>query len=250
MKISKKEKSDVSVTGYKKSRRVLMESVVVKIIEKYLEWEKIKQKKGYSDTLRLEYDDDANYYLNKGYSEDEALHADTIVSFWTIYKTLLEREAGWSSYKTPKSLECLLRQIRSKRENDYTVKIIKVNNKLEEFAKVIYTKGNYMLLPKRSMNNERYKRFEDRIDLTLFHSFSGGELSGYFERDELLRKWIIREKLDQLFKNGDVRKENILWLLDNEKKITEMDSSEIYVYINSAIAFIKNRQCRLHKLTI
>ena len=67
MKISKKEKSDVSVTGYKKSRRVLMESVVVKIIEKYLEWEKIKQKKGYSDTLRLEYDDDANYYLNKGY---------------------------------------------------------------------------------------------------------------------------------------------------------------------------------------
>ena len=104
-----------------------------------------------------------------------------------------------------------------------------------------------MLLPwtKRSMNNERYKRFEDRIDLTLFHSFSGGELSGYFECDELLRKWIIREKLDQLFKNGDVRKENILWLLDNEKKITEMDSSEIYVYINSAIAFIKNRQCRL-----
>lgn len=92
MKISKKEKSDVSVTGYKKSRRVLMESVVVKIIEKYLEWEKIKQKKGYSDTLRLEYDDDANYYLNKGYSEDEALHADTIVSFWTIYKTLLERD--------------------------------------------------------------------------------------------------------------------------------------------------------------
>ena len=70
-------------------------------------------------------------------------------------------------------------------------------------------------------------------------------MSGYFERDELLRKWIIREKLDQLFKNGDVRKENILWLLDNEKKITEMDSSEIYVYINSAIAFIKNRQCRL-----
>lgn len=46
MKISKKEKADVSVTGYKKSRRVLMEGVVVKIIEKYLEWEKIKQKKG------------------------------------------------------------------------------------------------------------------------------------------------------------------------------------------------------------
>ena len=40
-----------------------MESTVIKIIEEYLEWENVKQQRGYSDDLRLEYDNDARYYL-------------------------------------------------------------------------------------------------------------------------------------------------------------------------------------------
>ena len=76
-----------------------MESVVVKIIEDYLE-EKIEESKmGYSAALRLKYDNDAKHYLSKGFSIDEALHADTIISFWTIYKTVLEKEAKWKAYK-------------------------------------------------------------------------------------------------------------------------------------------------------
>lgn len=226
-----------------------MEGSVVEIIEKYLEWEIVKQRKGYSDTMRLEYDNDAMYYLSIGYSREEALHADTIVSFWTVYKRLLEMEVGWSSYRTTKSLESLLRQIRSKRKNDYTDNIIKLNEKLENFAKVVYTKGNYMLLPngKRAMNNERYEKYEDRIDLTLFNSFSGGKLSYYFENDELLCEWIIREKLDHLFQNSDVKKECIIWLIDNKKKITEMKPIEIYLYIDSAISFIKRRSEQINK---
>ena len=43
-----------------------MESTVVKIIEKYLEFQKKKEQKGYSDELRLLYDDDAKFYLKKG----------------------------------------------------------------------------------------------------------------------------------------------------------------------------------------
>lgn len=220
-----------------------MEGMVVKIIENYLEWEIVKQQRGYSDALRLRYDNDVKYYLGQGCSNDKALHADTIISFWTIYKTLLKREVGWNSYRTSKSLESLLQQIRSKRNNDYTANIIQLNEKLEDFANVIYTKGNYMLLPdgKRAMNNERYERYEDRIDLTLFHSFSGGRLSRYFENDELLREWIIRERLEHLFVNNDIKRDNIIWLLNNEKKITDMKLSEIYLYIDAAMAFIKKR---------
>ena len=168
-----------------------MESTVIKIIEEYLEWENVKQQRGYSDDLRLEYDNDARYYLEKGYLKEEALHADTIISFWTIYKTLLEKQTGWKTYKTTKSLESLLRQIHSKRKNDYTAKIVQLNEKIEDFAKVIYTEGNYMLLPKgkRVINNVRFQKFEDRVDLTLYHSFSGGELSSYFETDEHLKPW-------------------------------------------------------------
>ena len=214
--------------------------MVVKIIDNYLERKIVKQQRGYSDALRLKYDNDVKYYLGQGCSNDKALHADTIISFWTIYKTLLKREVGWNSYRTPKSLESLLQQIRSKLNNAYIANIIQLNEKLEDFANVIYTKGNYMLLPdgKRAMNNERY---EDRIDLTLFYSFSGGKLSHYFENDELLRGWIIRERLEHLFVNNDIKKDNIIWLLNNEKKITDMKSSEIYVYIDAVMFFIKKR---------
>ena len=59
-----------------------MEGIVVEIIEKYLEAELAKQQRKY---LRLKYDEDAKYYFQNGYSEDAALHADTIISFWTIY---------------------------------------------------------------------------------------------------------------------------------------------------------------------
>lgn len=220
-----------------------MEGTVVEIIEKYLECEIAIQQRGYSNALRLQYDNDARYYLEQGYSIEDALRADTIVSFWIIYKTLLEKETGWVVYKTTKSLDSLLRQIRSKRKNDYTSKILQFNEKIEDFAKVIYTEGNYMLLPdgKRAMNNVRYQKFEDRVDLTLYHSFSGGELSMYFETDDHLRKWIMKEKLDILFINCDIEKDKLIWLVENKKKITDMTVKEIYTYVDFAKSFIEKR---------
>ena len=71
-------------------------------------------------------------YLKQGLPEEDALHADNITSFWTVYKRLLELEAGWLAYKTEKSLHSLLRQIRSKGENDFTKKIIAVNEELDK----------------------------------------------------------------------------------------------------------------------
>lgn len=218
-----------------------MESTVIEIINEYLEVENVKQQRGYSDDLRLEYDNDARYYLDKGYSKEEALHADTIISFWTIYKTLLEKQTGWKTYKTTKSLKRLLKQIHSKQKNDYTAKIVQLNEKIEDFAKVIYNEGNYMLLPKRIINSERFQKFEDRVDLTLYHSFSGGELSSYFETDEHLKEWIRREELHILFIDGDIEKDKLLWLVDNKKKITDMTVEEIYTYIDSSKSFIEKR---------
>ena len=221
-----------------------MEGIVVEILEKHLEAKLAEQQGKFS---RLTYDDVVKYYFQNGYSKDEALHADTIISFWTIYKTLLKKETGWNVSKSTKSLASLLRQIRSKRRNDYTANIIQFNKKIEDFARVIYTKGNYMLLPdgKRIMNNERYERFEDRIDLTLYHSFVGGELSRYFENDDCLCEWITREKLDLLFIEGDIKRENLVWLLNNEKRITDMNSEEIYEYMDAAKSFIKRRSERI-----
>src|SRR5690554_3618359 len=105
-----------------------MESCVLKILEDYLAWEELKKEKKYDeltpnekDKLRLDNDYDARYYHKiEGLTEENALYADTIISFWTPYSRLLEVVARWKSYKTIKSLKSLINKIKSKRKNDFT----------------------------------------------------------------------------------------------------------------------------------
>lgn len=220
-----------------------MSNCVEEILEQYLEFEIVKddKHKGCSDNLRLEYDNDVKYYLEQGFPKEEALYADTVISFWTIYKRLLEIEAKWNAYRTRKSLESLLRQIKSKQKNDFTSKIISLNDKISDFAEIVYSKGNYMLLPNRNMNIKRYRIAEDRIDVTLFQSFSGGKLSCYFENDEVLRQWILKERFVFLFSDKIVERDHLIWFANNQKVISEMNKQEIYGYIDYAINLIKNR---------
>lgn len=229
-----------------------MTSYVIKILEDYFNLKKLEQKINYDrlsrsekDNFRLGNDNDALYYHKELELErNEALKADTIVSFWTPYKTLLELEAGWTAYKTKNSLNNLLRQIRYTHTNDYTSKINSVNKKIEKFAKVCYTKGNYMLLPERSINPLRYDLFEDRIDLTLFNCFGNGSLSKYFKTEEELLEWIKKERLDIMFKDKKISREHIKWFVSEEevpKKISKMTASEIYEYLNNAILLIESR---------
>lgn len=127
-------------------------------------------------------------------------------------------------------------------ENDYTDKIRKINKNLEEFAKIYYSKGNYMLLPARKMNLQRYRIAEDRIDITLYECFDKGTLSKFFNSNEDLYSWIIEEKLEWMFEDK-VSKENIKWLTKESKPkwISEMSTDEIYEYINNAVLLIKER---------
>lgn len=198
----------------------------------------------YKDELRLEYDNDAKYYYEiEGISKDKALYADTIISFWTPYRRLLELETGWTAYKTIKSLESLIRQIKTNRKNDYTEVIRQVNANMAEFAKICYSKGNYMLLPNRQMNNERYQITEDRIDLTLYECFQNGKLAHFFEDDVKLKEWIDSQNLSVIFKGKEKSKDNISWLVSNEntKIISEMSVNEIYEYIKNATKLIQER---------
>lgn len=229
-----------------------MESCVLKILEDYLDWEKLKKQKKYDeltpnekDELRLEHDYDAKYYYKiEGLTKENALYADTVISFWTPYSRLLEIKAGWKSYKTLKSIERLIHQIKSKRKNDFTDLIRQVNNSIEEFAKLYNTKGNFMLLPQRQMNNKRYKIAEDRIDLTLYNCFDNGELALFFKTEDALSIWIDEQNLNAVFIEGKCCKEKIKWFVDEDKQrkmISEMNADEIYEYLNSAISLIQRR---------
>ncbi|MGF0040274.1 hypothetical protein ACQRBF_05765 [Peptoniphilaceae bacterium SGI.131] len=234
----------------------MSQEFVIKILKEYYKWEKIKidyENKTYheKDKLRLEYDEDAKYYYNElGYSKEKSLHADTMVSFWTIYKRLLKLEANWEVSKTLSSLNGLLSQINARWDNDFTEKIIQVNNYVENFAKYCYTKGNYILLPHRRMNNERYQKLEDRIALTIYECFYGGILSKYFINNESLINWVEEQNLTSLFYKNYVSKDNINWFIKNEnnhKLISEMNKEEINNYIENSIHLIINRNRIIEK---
>lgn len=231
-----------------------MADCVIKILEDYLAWEKLKKQKGYDnlswnekDNLRLQNDNDVKYYYEEVELEkDEALKADTIISFWTPYCKLLELEADWrigNNSKTVGTLTALLKQIRAKWNNDFTSRINAINEKVEGFAEVCYTKGNYMLLPKRKMNPQRYSITEDRIDLTIYECFDKGSLAKFFKTNEALSSWLSRERLDGMFCNGEISKEKIKWFTseDKPKWISEMSSNEIYEYLENAISLIQER---------
>lgn len=234
---------------------------ITEILDDYLVWEEIKAEKRYDllsskekDELRLKYDNDAKYYKRKinkitgmEYTDEEALFADTIISFWTPYKRLLELEAEWNVYKTAKSLKAILWQIKSNKETTYSQRIKEVNIKISEFAKLCYTPANFIILPSRQMNNQRYQVTTDRIDMTLYECFDKGVLSKFFKDDNDLKDWIVDQSLSPVFIKGDLRKETIDWFVneDRPKWISEMNASEIYQYIESATKFLNKRNSLL-----
>lgn len=68
---------------------------VKEILDYYIEWQSIVEKSDYKsktqrdkDQIRLKYDEDAKYFKNQGFDDNTSLHADVIISFWTIYKSL------------------------------------------------------------------------------------------------------------------------------------------------------------------
>jgi hypothetical protein len=230
-----------------------VDNKVINILEDYLVLEKLKKEKNYEkldweqkDEFRLQNDNDAKFYYEKKLKREDALKADTIFSFWTPYCRLLKLEADWKVYKnarTIKTLEALLKQIKATWENSYTVKINEINDKLESFAKVCYTKGNYMLLPERQMNIQRYRVTEDRIDSTLYECFDKGALSKFFESNDSLITWITEQNLHEVCFENCVSKDNIKWLVKENKPklISEMNANEIYEYINNAVMIINKR---------
>lgn len=223
---------------------------IEEIIDYYLEWQDIVENPEYKnktlnekDSIRLKYDEDAKYYKSLGLDDNTALRADVIVSFWTIYKSLLFNEAKWSVSKTSKSLKALKRQLNS--TGEYSKKILEVNDMLYDFATICYSKGNYMLLPvgARAMNNQRYLFTEDRIDATLYQCFGKGMLSKYFESDSDFIKWVKDQNLEVCFKDREIKEGNIVWMTKalKPKLISEMGTDEIMEYVQSAISLIKNR---------
>jgi hypothetical protein len=129
-----------------------------------------------SDRLRLEHDGDARYYNSILGDPQEAMKGDTIISFYTPYKEMLERATNRTYHKYSNPFDTL---IAKRNEQGYK----EVNDRFAEFVELYHSPGNFMLLPARGMNTARYTCSEDRIDKSLYECFPGGELAQYFGKN-------------------------------------------------------------------
>lgn len=169
------------------------------------------------------------------------LRADTIFSVWTPLKFVLdnlnphERFYKTNRYDNQNPHKFLL---KIKADIDrFLPKDNKMVQELYRFAELAEKRVNYIKWPKQGINGQRYDDDFDQIPPALYKCFPDSpdnKYCSYFNNDEIeLLKWIRDEKLEPLFKNGSVKKENIKplisimkpyeskWLKD-ENEILEM----------------------------
>ena len=205
---------------------------------------------------RLQYDCDAFFYKNyaikndgEKYSDEDALCGDVMFSFWQPYKAALKLKTGYDYHKTttyngqdcwkPDWSLCKLQKDTKKIGSSIT----EVNSAFFDFAKICYTRGNFICLPSDGMNCQRgISPLEDRMDEALYECFAGGTLSKYFSNDnEKLKSWILNEKLSVFFSLERIQKKYILPLIGEFKSFSKMTFEEICEYVNAAVYIIGKR---------
>lgn len=245
------------------------------ILIHFRNWKTIEESKEYKnliitknwkkiDEYRLRFDCDAYYYKNlvkkqdgTEYTNNEALHGDTMVSFWQPYKLAINLMHEENINKDKACLSSLI-----KNEQKY---ITDINNSFgglfSDFARLCYTKGNFLLLPNggRRMQS-RGGVYEDRIDVSILECFpeikmqtgkiKKGTYSKYFSNDFPLEKWIKDQKLDFVFLNGVISAETLVPFNDppfirffykNKHFIAAMTKEQLKTYLTKSIDLIKNR---------
>lgn len=188
--------------------------------------------------FRIEHDCDAFYYKQIGYDDKKSLFADSMVSFWMLYQSRLKKLGEEYYFRKPskKHPEFLDKFITLIKTSDK--KIIDLNKKFMKFAKLIYTKGNFMLIPNRNMQKRGITLF-DEIDWTLKECHTEGIYFKYFDNDEeTVKEWIKREKLemaDKPFLSSGIY-----------KKYYDMADEEFYDYLNKVNELIEYRNENYH----
>jgi len=193
------------------------------------------------EKFRLKYDADARYFNETLNDPIAALRGDTITSFYTLYKEMLYHATGAKYHKGNNPFDELIAK-----RNEPGFK--EVNDRFTEFAELLYTAGNFMLLPHREMNVDRYRCSQDRIDKSLYECFPGGELSKYFGISEEMQMdnligWIKAQSLEMMFENGEIERDKIIPFNKNDPFIefNSMTIEGLNEFLDSVVWLIKQR---------
>lgn len=171
---------------------------------------------GSGDEWRKENDLDCLYFNGD-------LRADTLMSAWTLVKWVADffnKENGMKFYKKAKDKEDKYYYIRLLAEDrdKYLPPEHFLTMLLNDFLELAEQRCNYILLPDRRMNPERYKLSAngenlwlfDEVPATLFHIFQPDTLGKYFNGDITAEEWIKREHLEMGFYKRKISQDNVI----------------------------------------
>ena len=212
-------------------------------------WENTEESRAAFDAWRSENDLDCLYF-------DGDLNADTLMSAWTIIKWVAESlnvERGRKFTKCEADLKLLAEDT-----NTYFPPENGLVQLLYKFLKLAELRCNYILLPDRNMNTDRYcfrrsakfRMLYDQVPATLWHVFEKETLGMYFldgkgeVDEEAVTAWILREKLEMGFRKGIIKQSEVIPLAENVspksgKRLT--NEEEIKEALQYMIRFLNQR---------
>lgn len=214
----------------------------------------IKASKGCGDEWRKENDLDCLYFNGD-------LRADTLMSAWTPVKWVadyLNKDKHKKFYKRLKNSSNPCKDLELLAENcdKYLPPAHPLVVLLEEFLTLAEKRCNYILLPDRNMNCERYHMdidgkeiwLYDSVPATLYHVFNEKTLGRYFT-DISPETWIKREHLSMGFINNIIAQDKIISMpgydgYGNAKWLDDEDS--IREALGYMIAFLKIRNYEVY----
>lgn len=204
----------------------------------------LKKAEGSGDEWRKKNDLDCLYF-------DGDLRADTLMSPWTPVKWVancLNKEYNIKFYKEPKCIKLLAED-----RDAYLPPNHELVKLLDIFLELAEQRCNYILLPDRKMNTERYTmklngnyiKMYDEVPATLHYIFEKDALGRFFKDEEDVRAWVKREHLEMGFKYGFVYQENVMPLIQGlhpgePKYLTEEE--EIKAALSYMIMFLERRK--------
>lgn len=234
---------------------------------------------------RFLYDSDAVYFYNcddaissiddKKKRIDFAERGDIMTSLWTPLTYYLKLNNGRILSKNNSNIGRILRSFDTdKRTRDIF--------RLSEYLSLHYaSRGNLLLLPntvnqytKRSLNPDKFKESEDKLDQFLYSCFDGKLRCYFYNKPENIVEWILSEHLECMFSksffdysmndiengrvqiiedNSSITKENIQSLIDDQKRVSsykyqELTDTEWNIYferLNKVIAYRNSKSVHI-----
>jgi hypothetical protein len=212
-------------------------------------WEHTEEGHAAYDAWRKENDLDCLYC-------DGDLRADTLMSAWTPISWVancLNRENGKEFVKTESDIRLLAEE-----GDTFLPPENELVRLLDRFLELAEKPCNYMLLPDRNMNSDRYcfrrsakfKMLYDEVPATLWHIFEKETLGMYFldatgeVDEEAVTAWVLREKLEMGFRKGIIKQSEVIPLTKSlnprdGKRLKE--EGEIREALNYMIRFLRQR---------